>query len=148
MTEDETEKLREWWDEIVKSGLEMRDTIAQATGVENISSQTATSRGFQAMSQDTGSELNGRFTDIQGKVTDIRGYVMTETQSIIGLISSITSIQIAVIRNVQINNELLQYAVKTYLEVAEINATTQAMNDTLTYIREDITAIKRNTANI
>lgn len=148
LTEDETEKLREWWDEIVKSGLEMRDTIAQATGVENISSQSATSRGFQAMSQDTGSELNGRFTDIQGKVTDIRGYVMTETQSIIGLISSITSIQIAVIRNVQINNELLQYAVKTYLEVAEINATTQAMNDTLTYIREDITAIKRNTANI
>lgn len=148
LTEDETEKLREWWDEIVKSGLEMRDTIAQATGVENISSQTATSRGFQAMSQDTGSELNGRFTDIQGKVTDIRGYVMTETQSIIGLISSITSIQIAAVRNVQINNELLQYAVKTYLEVAEINATTQAMNDTLTYIREDITAIKRNTANI
>lgn len=148
LTEDETEKLREWWDEIVKSGLEMRDTIAQATGVENISSQTATSRGFQVQSQDTGSEFNGRFTDIQGKVTDIRGYVMTETQSIIGLISSITSIQIAVIRNVQINNELLQYAVKTYLEVAEINATTQAMNDTLTYIREDITAIKRNTANI
>ena len=100
------------------------------------------------MSQDTGSELNGRFTDIQGKVTDIRGYVMTETQSIIGLISSITSIQIAAVRNVQINNELLQYAVKTYLEVAEINTTTQAMNDTLTYIREDITAIKRNTANI
>lgn len=121
LTEDETEKLREWWDEIVKSGLEMRDTIAQATGVENISSQSATSRGFQAMSQDTGSELNGRFTDIQGKVTDIRGYVMTETQSIIGLISSITSIQIAAVRNVQINNELLQYAVKTYLEVAEIN---------------------------
>lgn len=148
LTEDETEKLREWWDEIVKSGLEMRDTIAQATGVENISSQTATSRGFQVQSQDTGSELNGRFTDIQGKVTDIRGYVMTETQSIIGLISSITSIQIAAVRNVQISNELLQYAVKTYLEVAEINATTQAMNDTLTYIREDITAIKRNTANI
>lgn len=115
---------------------------------ESVSTQSATSRGFQVMSQDTGSELNGRFTDIQGKVTDIRGYVMTETQSIIGLISSITSIQIAVIRNVQINNELLQYAVKTYLEVAEINATTQAMNDTLTYIREDITAIKRNTANI
>lgn len=148
LTETETEKLREWWDEIVKSGLEMRDTIAQATGVENISSQSATSQGFQAMSQDTGSELNGRFTDIQGKVTDIRGYVMTETQSIIGLISSITSIQIAAVRNVQINNELLQYAVKTYLEVAEINTTTQAMNDTLTYIREDITAIKRNTANI
>lgn len=148
LTEDETEKLREWWDEIVKSGLEMRDTIAQATGVENISSQTATSRGFQVQSQDTGSELNGRFTDIQGKVTDIRGYVMTETQSIIGLISSITSIQIAVIRNVQISNELLQYAVKTYLEVAEINATTKNMDEKLANIETGITRIERNTANI
>jgi len=148
LTEDETEKLREWWDEIVKSGLEMRDTIAQATGVENISSQTATSRGFQVQSQDTGSELNGRFTDIQGKVTDIRGYVMTETQSIIGLISSITSIQIAVIRNVQINNELLQYAVKTYLEVAEINTTTKNMDEKLANIETGITRIERNTSNI
>lgn len=148
LTETETEKLREWWDEIVKSGLEMRDTIAQATGVENISSQSATSRGFQAMSQDTGSELNGRFTDIQGKVTDIRGYVMTETQSIIGLISSITSIQIAAVRNVQISNELLQYAVKTYLEVAEINATTKNMDEKLANIETGITRIERNTANI
>lgn len=29
--------------------------------------QQATSKGFQAMSQETGSELNGRFTDIQGQ---------------------------------------------------------------------------------
>lgn len=33
--------------------------------------QSASSGGFQAMSQDTGSELNGRFTDIQGKVSGI-----------------------------------------------------------------------------
>lgn len=32
------------------------------------STQNATSRGFQAMSQDTGDELNGRFTDMQGKM--------------------------------------------------------------------------------
>lgn len=115
---------------------------------ESVSTQSATSRGFQVMSQDTGSELNGRFTDIQGKVTDIRGYVMTETQSIIGLISSITSIQIAAVRNVQINNELLQYAVKTYLEVAEINATTKNMDEKLANIETGITRIERNTANI
>lgn len=115
---------------------------------ESVSTQSATSRGFQAMSQDTGSELNGRFTDIQGKVTDIRGYVMTETQSIIGLISSITSIQIAAVRNVQINNELLQYAVKTYLEVAEINATTKNMAEDLADINAGITRIERNTSNI
>lgn len=32
------------------------------------SSQSGTSRGFATMSQDTASELNGRFTDIQGKI--------------------------------------------------------------------------------
>jgi ABC-type transporter Mla subunit MlaD len=31
------------------------------------SSSSATSKGFQTMSQETGSELNGRFTDIQGQ---------------------------------------------------------------------------------
>ena len=44
---------------------------AAAAGIEGVfdgsSSQSATSKGFQAMSQETGSELNGRFTDIQGQ---------------------------------------------------------------------------------
>lgn len=43
---------------------------------DTASAQTASAKGFQAMSQDTGDELNGRFTDIQGKVTDIRDYVL------------------------------------------------------------------------
>lgn len=34
---------------------------------DDSTSQSATSKGFQAMSQETGSELNGRFTDIQGQ---------------------------------------------------------------------------------
>ena len=37
----------------------------------NSMGQSTTSKGFQAMSQDTGDELNGRFTDIQGKVSGI-----------------------------------------------------------------------------
>lgn len=40
----------------------------EAAGIEqNGSSSSATSKGFQTMSQETGSELNGRFTDIQGQ---------------------------------------------------------------------------------
>lgn len=38
--------------------------------------QSATQKGFQAMSQDTGDELNGRFTDIQGKVSGIHEAVL------------------------------------------------------------------------
>lgn len=35
--------------------------------MNNISQTATTARGFQTMSQETGSELNGRFTDIQGQ---------------------------------------------------------------------------------
>lgn len=110
--------------------------------------QEATERGFKAMSQDTGDELNGRFTDIQGKVTDIRGYVMLQTQSIIGLLNSIGNIETAIYTSVQVDNELLRYAVMTYMEIVEINGNTAAMKTALTEIRDGIAAIERNTSEL
>jgi chromosome segregation ATPase len=110
--------------------------------------QEATERGFQTMSQDTGDELNGRFTDIQGKITDIRGYVMAQTQSIIGLLTSMANIETAMYASVQVNNELLRYAVMTYMEIVEINGNTAAMKVALQGIQEDIAAIKRNTSEL
>lgn len=110
--------------------------------------QEATERGFQTMSQDTGDELNGRFTDIQGKVTDIRGYVMAQTQSIIGLLTSMANIETAMYASVQVNNELLRYAVMTYMEIVEINGNTAAMRVALQGIQEDIAAIKCNTSEL
>lgn len=115
---------------------------------EEAASQQATSRGFQTMSQDTGDELNGRFTDIQGKVTDIRGYVMAQTQSIIGLLTSMANIETAMYASVQVNNELLRYAVMTYMEIVEINGSTKNIDKTLVRIEEGINSIKKNTENI
>ena len=53
--------------------LEQFQQIAEEKGIDIFqpdaeSSQSGTSRGFTTMSQDTASELNGRFTDIQGKI--------------------------------------------------------------------------------
>ena len=60
--------------------LEMLQRMAEENGFDifngDDNAQEATSKGFKAMSQDTGDELNGRFTDIQGKVTDIRTFVL------------------------------------------------------------------------
>ena len=135
-------------------GQELWDRLQQAAeerGIdwdEEAASQQATSRGFQTMSQDTGDELNGRFTDIQGKVTDIRGYVMAQTQSIIGLLTSMANIETAMYASVQVNNELLRYAVMTYMEIVEINGNTAAMKVALQGIQEDIATIKRNTSEL
>lgn len=135
-------------------GQELWDRLQQAAeerGIdwdEGAASQQATSRGFQTMSQDTGDELNGRFTDIQGKVTDIRGYVMAQTQSIIGLLTSMANIETAMYACVQVNNELLRYAVMTYMEIVEINGSTKNIDKTLVRIEEGINSIKKNTENI
>lgn len=79
------EKLQEFWLDGVFSAEEQEDAYKMADDLQKYlddkygwagsllsdnqaSTQNATSRGFQAMSQDTGDELNGRFTDMQGKM--------------------------------------------------------------------------------
>ena len=98
--------------------------------------QEATSRGFQAMSQDTGDELNGRFTDIQGKVTDIRGYVMAMAQTG-GIITAINNIATLGDRIDQMSvacYESLRFDAETLIEVREINSSTKNMDKTLARI--------------
>lgn len=150
-----TDSMGNFADDLNKVGEEFQaiwDSLPAETkellGNAGAARQEATERGFQTMSQDTGDELNGRFTDIQGKVTDIRGYVMAQTQSIIGLLTSMANIETAMYASVQVNNELLRYAVMTYMEIVEINGNTAAMRVALQGIQEDIAAIKRNTSEL
>lgn len=153
--ENVTDSMSGFADDLNKVGEEFQaiwDSLPAETkellGNAGAARQEATERGFQTMSQDTGDELNGRFTDIQGKITDIRGYVMAQTQSIIGLLTSMANIETAMYASVQVNNELLRYAVMTYMEIVEINGNTAAMRVALQGIQEDIAAIKRNTSEL
>lgn len=61
------EEFQKRYDEIVKEGIKRRDDWAKVTGYtgSSSSSQTATSGGWASMGQDTGDELNGRFTALQ-----------------------------------------------------------------------------------
>jgi tape measure domain-containing protein len=78
ITQQEIEALRAENDALVNDMIKDRDNLAKAYGWTNDSgdSGSKSSGGFQTMSQETGSELNGRFTDIQGKVTEIRSFVI------------------------------------------------------------------------
>lgn len=59
------ETLRNMYDEMVKKGLDIRDEVADITGYKQSYSQDASTGAFESMSQDTGEELNGRFTAVQ-----------------------------------------------------------------------------------
>lgn len=123
--------------------LEAVNQAAQENGfdISETPTQSGTARGYQVASQDEMAEQNGRLTDIQGKLSDIRAYVMDETISIISLISSVADIRNASIQNVQINNDLLQYAVRTYIEVAEINSSTKNIDKRLARVEDGINRI-------
>lgn len=79
ITEQELNDLRQQEQAIAEDMLKERKELADVygwSGDEGGSTSSSGGGGFQAMSQETGSELNGRFTDIQGKVTEIRSFVM------------------------------------------------------------------------
>lgn len=57
--------LKGKYDEMVQKGLKIRDEVAEITGYKQSYEQSASSGSFESMSQDTGDELNGRFTAVQ-----------------------------------------------------------------------------------
>ena len=65
LTPTELDNLKEEYDKIVQEGLAIRDNIADITGYKQSYEQSASSGSFESMSQDTGNELNGRFTAVQ-----------------------------------------------------------------------------------
>ena len=59
------EKLKQEYMTISKDALDERDSLKDALGWKDNFSQSASSGSFESMSQDTGEELNGRFTAVQ-----------------------------------------------------------------------------------
>lgn len=57
--------LKGKYDEMVQEGLKIRDEVAEITGYKQSYEQSASFGSFESMSQDTGDELNGRFTAVQ-----------------------------------------------------------------------------------
>lgn len=65
LSNSEIEEFKREYEEITKEGMAIRDNIADITGYKQAYEQSASSGAFESMSQDTGEELNGRFTAVQ-----------------------------------------------------------------------------------
>mgnify|MGYP004530950371 CR=1 FL=1 len=65
LTKAEIDSFKQEYDELTKEGMAIRDNIADITGYKQSYEQSASSGAFESMSQDTGDELNGRFTAVQ-----------------------------------------------------------------------------------
>lgn len=85
MTTSDVQDLRNRWDDIVNGALSDREAWEKIVGSSSEStSQSSSQKGFAAMSQDTGEELNGRFTALQiaGEATKEQIIVQTGIQQI------------------------------------------------------------------
>lgn len=90
-SEDEIKDLRKQQEDITNAMLAERENLANTFGWENSSSsQEATKGVFQTMSQDTGTELNGRFTALQIAGEEIKNQAIQQT-GLLQLISVDTS---------------------------------------------------------
>lgn len=74
LTEAERNALAEEYMKYVEEAMNIRDSLAAATGynkTENSISQSGKAGGFNAMSQDQGTKLEGLFVSVQGHVANI-----------------------------------------------------------------------------
>lgn len=115
LTEEERKALQDEYMQYVDEAMKLRDELAAATGYDKISqeaaSQSASSKGFQTMSQDTGEELNGRFTALQVSNEEIKSQMINVVVGIGSLVSISTE------GNATLGNILNQHVITNgYLE--------------------------------
>lgn len=130
LTKDEIDTLRKEWNDIITGATEGWENFKQIVGYtesSDASTQSATSRGFQTMSQDTGNELNGRFSDLQMK-----------GQQIIDINTGIRDIA----------SEIRQLQVESLLELRGINENTGNTVKILKMHTSMLSRISDNTSRI
>lgn len=80
ITEGEADKLREQYKQIIEDMMADREEMAESFGWDASSSsssaQESSTKGFAAMSQETGDELNGRFTALQISNEEIKNSML------------------------------------------------------------------------
>lgn len=128
LTSDEAAKMREEYSAIVHDMMADRQSIMDAMGWSTeAQQQSASSGGFQSMSQDTGDELNGRFTAMYE--CDLRREALQQG-----------------IYDVAAESRTL--IAQSYLELQQISENTGAVIAPIRKIQEGIEQIKQNTSRL
>lgn len=149
ITKEEMDRSQAEWDAIVAEALAEREALKNAMGWTSSSSQqTATSKGFQAMSQDTGEELNGRFTALQIAGEEIKTQNVIQSQSLNILTMRADDILSVQTETRNIASDMRDIIANSYLELVQISENTGNSAKYLKDIKADIAEVKRNTSRL
>lgn len=145
ITEDEAKELQRKYMELVEAMTKKREEMEESYGFSSSdsesSSQDSTKGGFEAMSQDTGTELNGRFTAFQISNEEVKNQTIVQT-----------GIQQEIARKIEF---LYNFNYSTFSEMRDImwdvlDTILDIKKDTahLYFIRESLNKIDNNTKGL
>lgn len=149
ITAEEYKAMQDEYNSIVSDAVAERDALKEAMGWNSSSSQDqGSSRGFQATSQDTSDELNGRFTALQ-----VTGEIISK-QSELSLIAinNLNTTSESIMANssemCRIADESRTIAAESLLEMIAIRENTAQSAKYLKVIQSDIAEVKQNTSRL
>ena len=149
---NERKELMDEYMGYVDEAMKLRDELAAATGYDKISqeaaSQSASSKGFQTMSQDTGEELNGRFTALQIAGEEIKNQNIIQSQSLNLLTVKADALLSINTETRNIADDTRDLIAQSYLELVQISENTGNSAKYLKEIKADIAEVKRNTSKL
>lgn len=149
---NERKELMDEYMGYVDEAMKLRDELAAATGYDKISqeaaSQSASSKGFQTMSQDTGEELNGRFTALQIAGEEIKNQNIIQSQSLNLLTVKADALLSINTETRNIADDTRNLIAQSYLELVQISENTGAIVKPIQQMQRDIAEVKKNTAKL
>lgn len=149
ISEEDYKKLQEQWNDIVTDAVKERDKLKELLGwTSESSSQDSTKRGFEAMSQDTGEELNGRFTALQASNEEIKNQSVVQSQAL-NLLTAKADTILSVNTEVRnIADDTRNLIANSYLELMQISENTGNSAKYLKDIKADMAEVKKNTSKL
>jgi tape measure domain len=149
ISEEDYKKLQEQWNDIVTDAVKERDKLEELLGwTSESSSQDSTKRGFEAMSQDTGEELNGRFTALQASNEEIKNQSVVQSKAL-NLLTAKADTILSVNTEVRnIADDTRNLIANSYLELMQISENTGAIVKPIQQMQKDIAEVKKNTAGL
>ena len=150
LTPDEVQKLRDMQEQLSESLLAERDKIMSDFGftTNGSESKSSTSKGFSTMSQDTGEELNGRFTALQITGEEIKNQNAIQVQSLNLLTMKSEDIFRVNTETRNIADDTRDLIAQSYLELVQISENTGAIIKPIQQMQKDIAEVKKNTSKL
>lgn len=149
LSSDEAREIRDMQAQLTDSLLAEREQLMKDFGWSpSTEQQTASSKGFQTMSQDTGEELNGRFTALQIAGEEIKNQNIIQSQSLNLLTVKADALLSINTETRNIADDTRDLIAQSYLELVQISENTGAIVKPIIQIQKDMAEVKNNTSKL